>query len=723
MSQLFIKRIKQATDMSPISRTLGEVEKLINEQKSEMRSVGEFIGLESLTEAQSNELATAVENWSSSFQRITQSLSMEHVQPSQIEGAAAIMAGLSDVKGFLRTPVVTTGVGNANTTFVGVEGMADGMSNRLPAFEAYDEKDNRNAVAYSVVYNMVAGRQNEFGEAFFPTVTVTNDNVGVQVSIRLIQVYNDFKRETDGALADYRKKNIVKAMIDNTILKNDMTRIFPVFRAGVNEDKFVDTATIPSYVVDNEGESIETAPLKIGESFDLLALSQTDTLIANGLMDATDSIDPAVELDNIYVTFAADKYRLKVRGLAGANFVYGPQDNYRLQRLNFRTTGIMVNKDLKQIDGSDPADLADIVTNDLVVYIGVDMFGDINVEKGDTIVHAPKIYVARVVDTATGLDVPLDAAPADAIVAKFADAKIVGYDVWAYRTNLNRRQRGQLLDVTYYNQIWAVPLRSPITMLRPVNADSQSDNSDLAALVSATFVRTSNEAVRTLTQTADMLKSYIDGRVARPVTEEDNMPSLFGVARFLIDPTFIGEDLDVNAEINSITSHERSKDVCSVLVQKIRDVAYRLYRDSGFQAVVETQAAGIEGNPTVIVGTDPMTARYLMIDGENRMVGPDFEYKVVTTPDISVMNKIYIALGYPGSNQNQLNPLHFGNMLWSPELVLTLPIARGGQISKELTVQPRFRHIVNVPVLGVLNVTNLPEAATKNIVLQNHPNP
>ena len=617
----------------------------------------------------------------------------------------------------------TTGVGNANTTFVGVEGMADGMSNRLPAFEAYDEKDNRNAVAYSVVYNMVAGRQNEFGEAFFPTVTVTNDNVGVQVSIRLIQVYNDFKRETDGALADYRKKNIVKAMIDNTILKNDMTRIFPVFRAGVNEDKFVDTATIPSYVVDNEGESIETAPLKIGESFDLLALSQTDTLIANGLMDATDSIDPAVELDNIYVTFAADKYRLKVRGLAGANFVYGPQDNYRLQRLNFRTTGIMVNKDLKQIDGSDPADLADIVTNDLVVYIGVDMFGDINVEKGDTIVHAPKIYVARVVDTATGLDVPLDAAPADAIVAKFADAKIVGYDVWAYRTNLNRRQRGQLLDVTYYNQIWAVPLRSPITMLRPVNADSQSDNSDLAALVSATFVRTSNEAVRTLTQTADMLKSYIDGRVARPVTEEDNMPSLFGVARFLIDPTFIGEDLDVNAEINSITSHERSKDVCSVLVQKIRDVAYRLYRDSGFQAVVETQAAGIEGNPTVIVGTDPMTARYLMIDGENRMVGPDFEYKVVTTPDISVMNKIYIALGYPGSNQNQLNPLHFGNMLWSPELVLTLPIARGGQISKELTVQPRFRHIVNVPVLGVLNVTNLPEAATKNIVLQNHPNP
>ena len=723
MSQLFASKIKRDADASITTKVLNEVTRFVNEQRSEMRSISNIIGLESLNESQSNELESTVNNWVSGLERITQDLSLEHSQPSQIEGAAAIMGSLADIHSFINTKIVTEGNSGPNTTFVGSEGMADGMATRLPAFEAYDEKDNRNAVAYSVAYNMIAGRQNDFGEAFFPTVTVTNDNVGVQVSIRLVQVYNDFKRETDGALANYQKKNIVKAMIDNTILKNDMTRIFPVFRTGVNEDNFVDTAVIPSYTVDNEGETIETAPLKVGQKFDLLALSQTDTLIANGLMDATDSIDPAIELDNIYVTLQNDKYRLKVRGLAGANFVYSPQDLHRLQTLRFVTSGIMVNKELKQIDGSNPADLADIVSNDLIVYLAVDMYGEVNVELGTTFVHAPSITVARVVNAATGLDVPLDTAPALDVVNKFADAKIVGYDLWAYRTNLNRRQRGQLLDVTYYNQIWAVPLRSPITMLKPVNADSSSDNSDLAALVSATFVRTSNEAVRTLTQTADMLKGFVDARAARPVTEYDNMPALFGVARFLIDPTFIGEDLDVNAEINSIASHERSKDVCSVLVQKIRDIAYRLYRDSGFQAVVETQAAGIEGNPTIIVGTDPMTARYLMIDGENRMAGPDFEYKVVTTPDITVMNKIYIALGYPGSNQNQLNPLHFGNMLWSPELVLTLPIARGGQISKELTVQPRFRHIVNVPVLGVINVSNLPEAATKNIVLQNHPNP
>ena len=85
-----------------------------------------------------------------------------------------------------------------------------------------------------------------------------------------------------------------------------------------------------------------------------------------------------------------------------------------------------------------------------------------------------------------------------------------------------------------------------------------------------------------------------------------------------------------------------------------------------------------------------------------------------------MQNRLFIALGYPDKANGQLNPLHFGNMLWSPEVVLTLPISRGGQISKELTVQPRFRHIVNVPVLGQVKITNLPQAATNVTVINNH---
>ena len=720
MSALFSNKIKKARDLSPVGQTLAAVQEQLNSERETLRTVGSFIGLESLTDTQVSELGNAVENWQQSFQKIANDLSMESFLPSQADSATAALAGVSDITTFIRSKVVVEGQSGPGVTFVGMEGLTDGTASRVAAFEAYDERDNRNAQAYSVAYNMLASRQNEFGEAFFPTVTVTNDNVGVEVSIRLIQVYNDFKRETTAQLANYGKKNIVKAMIDGTILKNESTRIIPVYRAGVNEDFFADNTDFPDYSVNLEGEAITTAPLAFGKSFDLLALSQTDALIANGLMDPTDSIDPALDLENLYIKVGDDKLRLKTFGLAGANFVYSPQDLHRIQRLNFNTTGLMLNKGTKQVDGSALVDLLPIVTGDLVVYLSVGVYGEVNVEQGDTRLQGLQLEVARVVNATTGLDIPLTAAPAAAIVTLFAGAEFGGADVRAYRSNLNRRQRGQLLDVSYYRQIWSVPLRSPLTMLRPVNADAQSDNSDLAGLVSATFARTSNEAVRTLIQTADMLKGYVDNRVARPSSDYANAPAMFGVARLLIDPTYLEETLDVQAVINSVQSHEKARDVAAVLINKIRDIAYRLYRDSGFQAVVDTQAAGVSGNPTVIVGTDPMTARYLMIDGENRVAGPDFNFVVVTSPQIDMQNRLFIALGYPDKANGQLNPLHFGNMLWSPEVVLTLPISRGGQISKELTVQPRFRHIVNVPVLGQVKITNLPQAATNVTVINNH---
>ena len=265
-----------------------------------------------------------------------------------------------------------------------------------------------------------------------------------------------------------------------------------------------------------------------------------------------------------------------------------------------------------------------------------------------------------------------------------------------------------------------MPLRAPIIVLHPVSAGDQNDNSGLASLVSATFIRTSNEAVRTLVQTADMLKAHVDNRIARPVSKHTHASALFGVSRFLIDPTYYEREVDISTSVNSLTSFEQAQDVAACLVNHIRDVAYHLYRDSNYQAAIDAQVTGMSGNPTVIVGTDPMTARYLMINGENRLVGPDFKYHVVRSVDNLVMNKIFIAFGYPEQTNGVLNPMHFGNMLWSPEMVLKMPMTINGQVSRELTVQPRFRHIVNVPVMGVLHVKNLPVSLINKIVLNNH---
>lgn len=727
-NMLFASKLKKAKADSEIGEWVSAVEQLKELDTAQIKSAEGFLAMESLDQSQAQEFSSILDNWSKSLEDIAQNLGVTHPQNSRVDAAVGAMANASNMRAFFNTPVVVEGQSKGASVFVGMEGLEDATTARqisvgdtMYSLEAYDERDNRNAIAHSVVYNFQAGRQNEFGETFFPTVTVSNDNHGIQVTIRLINVFNDSKHEVTGALYDWQKRNIVKAMIDGTILKNEMTRLIPVFRAGQNQDNFVDNAYLAPYTVVNEGMSITTAPLKVGKRMNIIGLCQTDASLANGTMDFTDTIDPMFEISNIYLKVDNDKFRIPVTGLAQTNFIATGQDLDRVQRLYFTSNSVVVNKLTKQLDGTDLVDLAAIKTSDLAVYLKVTMTGQVNIEQGDLEVYAPEVSVDRIYDTTTGREIDLSTAPAAAIVTLFkTKASIVAFDPLGYLTNANLRNRGQLLTTNEYSQIWSVPLRSPISMVKPTQAPVQDDNANLSGLIAATLTRTSNEAVRTLFKTADMLRNFVDNRIARPESDYMKMPSLFGVARFLLEPTYIEEELDVLALINSIASHEQARDTAAVLVHKVRDIAYRLFMLSGFQAVVDSQAAGVQGMPTVLIGTDITTARYLIIDGESRMAGPSFNYKVVTTSDNTMTNRIFIAFGYPEANNGQLNPMHFGNMFWAPEMVTKLPITRNGQVSNEMIVQPRFRHIVNVPVLGMLKVKNLSLAAVNKIQVNMH---
>jgi hypothetical protein len=48
-------------------------------------------------------------------------------------------------------------------------------------------------------------------------------------------------------------------------------------------------------------------------------------------------------------------------------------------------------------------------------------------------------------------------------------------------------------------------------------------------------------------------------------------------------------------------------------------------------------------------------------------------------------------------------------MAWKPEVAVVLPIHRNGANNKELTVQPSFRHVNNLPILIEIDVTGIPE--------------
>lgn len=630
---------------------------------------------------------------------------------------AAVLGGAlaCNVQQYLRHPITKSYAAESNTTIIGMNSplMMDGVTARIPAYEAYDEKVNRNVVTHTMNYNLNASRQNDFGEMFFPTIVVSPDNVGFDISIRLITIFDgDLKRDISGAVDDFHRRNIIHASIDDTILATNVSQIVPVYR-DESKANLVDAALVTPRDMLVGRETVKTQPLKVGAKFSLLGISSTPALIANGMLDTSDSIDPTMYVESIYVKVTVgantDVLKFDTSGLATNNFFGAVQGQHRLMELSFRNKSLLLNKDKRRVDNSALVALKPIVDNDNIVYLTFSMNGSCDLQVGTTEVFANRIGVESV-RTDDGTPLALNAGAGQTIANLFTNVEIIGYELNAWRTNSNRRQRGDQLDTLYWNQRYSVPVLSPISVARPVNSDGSTDTSDLGALITTTQVRTSNSAVKRLLDYASMLTQHIDSR-----DRSSEPPELLGVARHVLRPTIFNESLHVPGNIDSRTSHERVKDIQALLINKLRDLVYRMYIDSGFKATADALHGGNSKTPTVLIGCDQELARYLQIDGDLRTVGPDFELRVASTVNKRMNGTIVLAFGYPDNTNGEVNPLHFGNMLWKPEATLVLPITRNGQISKELTVMPSYVHIVNCPVMSVLKVTGIRDVVASKV--------
>ncbi len=706
---------------TPISKLVTTIEGQINHSSLMTSKIGKsIISLESIDTNERNRVNDTYEGLTVAIEAIASEMGYGPLGGSLLDDnkqpvigftraqrdAAAIAAMLSsDYPTHMSRSLALEAVSSENLAVVQSMTVADSAA-RI-GMEAYDERESRNATIYSIAYNMQSARQDEFGETLFPTLVITPDNVGFGVTINLMLVYDAIERRISGDVTDFMKKNLIRAAADPTILKKEQTRIIPV-HIPQSADKFVDPAIVAPIDMLLEGETIHTAPLAIGKKFDLLGLSQTEALLSTGIMDMTDTIDPAVKLQSIYVKIGDDVLKFNTSNLPYSEFVYSTQQNYRLMQLNFTTNSMRINKATKNVDGSALTTLGSVITNDLIIRMEVNMSGTINIELGDTSVFGNMVSAFTVAD-ANGNLLALDAAPAAAIVNAIKTATIVGYDLLAYRTNTNRRQRGQLIDVTRYTQLYNVPLRSPITAIHPATVDGQTDAADVQALIATTRRRVSNEAVTSLLNASSILKEYVDARDYTNIG-----PDVLGVSRYLVRPVYQHEAIDVNAIVDSLTSSDRSGDLQAALVNKIRDHVYQAYRDSEYPAAADTLAGGLAPVPTVVIATDPVLARYLTVSGDFRTLGNEFQVRIVHTLDRRMKGKIIATFGvFDESRNTSPNPMNFGNMVWAPELVLTANITRGGAYSRETVVQPRYLFVTHLPIMIDLEVTNVPDIWNK----------
>lgn len=610
---------------------------------------------------------------------------------------AAVYAGAisGDIGSFLRN----SDMGN----IAGAMAASNGIGRINAAIESYDEKENRAAAVYTVAYNLQAARQDPFGEAFYPTVVVAPDQQGYHIHINLVNLINGVRRKATGELDNWNRHNIVNVIRNPGLINSTSTHIVPVYRAG-NEGYFVDTALVATSTQDVNGETVTTAPLAVNKVFDLIDLSQTDLQLDQGHMDETDSIDTDIVLSNVYVKVGNDVLKFPTTHLPGAQFVYPIQGDQQRMDVRLETNALSITPSSLTAANAALVTLKPVVDGNLVVYIKSTVTGSVTRDKGDTEVNASPVRVDKIVDANGEVFLPSSASMA-AIVALFANAQIVGYDLQARRTNLNRRSIGQMLETRQDVQAYAVPLLSPFTVKRPQGLNDTTDASDLASLVTLTRAMASGMAVDELFKAADTLKALVqEGR--RPLG--DNLMVL-GIARHLITAYYEEQEIKVDSTVQTRNSAELAANIQATLINVIRDMVFRAYQLSGYKAAADMLAGGESAKPVVIIGTDQTLGRYLQLAGDLRTIGGGFEeVMIVDTQNEKMHGQIFITFGVKGAADGVPHPLQFGNMAWKPEVTVVLPIHRNGANSKELTVQPAFRHITNLPVLLKLTVTGIP---------------
>jgi hypothetical protein len=677
-----------------------------------------LVSMESLSDSQQQELGHHASDIMSTLRTVLNNVGLESFDDMSVEAGAIVAMASGNLVGYCEAAYNGKARGGEGINLV--DTMTNGLSKAdyraKVSLEAFDERQLREFLPYSIAFNIYASRQDEFSEAFYPTTVVSPDQAGIDVTVSRMLVFNEVHHQITGAAADFKKVNLLDAVVDPTILADETTRLYPVVSTSPNNlNNFVAPAAVaPTYVVVS-GVSIETAPLQMGLKLDLLGLSQSQALIGAGIVDNSDSLDARISLDRVYLAWPASgnpavqgpAIAFNTSRLARNTFTKTNEGNYREMGLQFTTQDLLLNENTVAVDGSVPSQIAGIVSGNYTVRLQVNVDGRAQMEFGNVQVYSSPVTVWEITDDNGNL-IDITTGNGLAVVNALAGMALIGYDLRAYRTNSNRRTRGLLLDTTYETERYTVPLGSPLSAPSPIT--SQRDASDLKSLITAARIRNSNNAVGALFSYADALYDYVSG--PKP---SEGVPAVQGMGRFLVTPFYEQHTIDLTKAINSIASNDKAADISATLVNCIRDVVYRMYQQSRYQAALDAYTGDPSQRPILIVGTDQILSRHLMVAGDTRTFGTVFDsHRLVVSQDERMYGKV--VLTFARSDVSGPDPLSFGTHAWIPELTSSVMVNRNGATIKEAMVQPRTLHVNNLPVMAVLTFTNLDVVLSETVV-------
>lgn len=577
--------------------------------------------------------------------------------------------------------------------------------------ESYDAREIEKMLPVSVAFNIGAARQDEAMEALWPTISLTADQAGLNLEVSRNMIHHQFTHGTQGE-ADkemFGQKNLIHALIDSSILKNQATDIVPVYNttSGVFDpevgiiEKNIDDVTVDS------------GAILFNEAFNLIGIGGGSLSDPFGARDMTDSIDSLVRLDNVFVEIVDSSSNksiipINVLDLNLTQFQKSLEGNERDVTLSWNTKSVTITG--KALDKSGvPATALTAFRNTpydkYVIRLKLSAAGRLNLADGNGELSSGSATIDGFLKKIVRADGTEDLVPVTEVTeitaakATIASIKLRSYTLDARYANLNRRERGLIVRQDIRNVRYTIPMQPPITALKPVT-DTKSGYAVDSAIQTARVFNTV-AGVAELMRMDNFLSRYQN---SSSFLDENN--ATIGIGAYLIRPYYHNPVITMPKLINNLNSHTLAADISTHLTLFIRDCFAKAMMISGWMAAQQCSGTGAKEKPTAVIITDPRTAQYLFVQGDTRLLGDSFNVKPVISQYLEFRDTIFVAPRRE-SSVNKPDGLNWGNMFWLPELITNMPISRGGQISNEFTVQTRRRHICHCPILIKINLKDM----------------
>ena len=637
---------------------------------------------------------------------------------AQKKAFAISVAAFQDPKSLIKVLSESAKQGGAGLSKEDISVQVPDLFKQAMSNESFDGTANLNNVFYSATINVIASRQSDFSEAFYPSIAISPEETGITFSLRVTSFFNEFKRSIDGREPKLNLKPMIKHAFDSDLFAEDRFKIVPKYLKDneKNASKFV--KDLVTDIVLPDGEDGQTAPLVVGQSIDLIGLDMAAGYGLKGEVgNRTDVLYPAIRVKNIYLKVTDDKQKsniLKVNAgcLQNSRALYGNQGHAKDMNINldgnFR---FQIGKALTDAKGNvqvwdDNGQMKTLDGATVVVSFGLN--GKVNTELATINVNPTTVTVQKLINAQGGV-------VEENTLKTFAEKvkiEVIGYDVEAYRVNTNLRVQGQILRNDAFTKVVQVPYVSGFMVQGPIFNYTGDDNDlkSVQAIADSCVLKSDSIAIDRLFEDVEDIKAF----AAAP---EDYDVDLASGSKYFsslyLNPYYKKYTLDVRRILNTLNSSAKAADIKASMINYLKQAAIDMYQDSRY--LQAHQFSPNANQPAVVlVGTDFVTAQYLLHENEGNIIPLTDKLKlmVVWSPFEKMKGKLFMTFSATDKigSIDEINILHFGFRAFSPVINLAIQRQNNNTIVDEQFSLPRFLHYAVLPIIVEMDVVGLPDS-------------